>query len=111
MDGLFDGFKTAKVSATNITPIPKLASGTVVPANYGEFLAVLGDNKRETEVVSPVSAIKQALKEAMAESGGNGGNMPLNITLKVGDTTFGTACINSINRVTRQTGELAIDLI
>ena len=111
LDGFFDGLNLGKGSPTNITPIPKLASGTVVPANYGEFLAVLGDNKRETEVVSPVSAIKQALKEAMAESGGNGGNMPLNITLKVGDTTFGTACINSINRVTRQTGELAIDLI
>ena len=111
LDGFFDGLNLGKGSPANITPIPKLASGTVVPANYGEFLAVLGDNKRETEVVSPVSAIKQALKEAMAESGGNGGNMPLNITLKVGDTTFGTACINSINRVTRQTGELAIDLI
>ena len=111
LDGLFDGFKTAKVSATNITPIPKLASGTVVPANYGEFLAVLGDNKRETEVVSPVSAIKQALKEAMSENGGNGGNISLNITLKVGENAFGAACINSINRITRQTGELAIDLV
>ncbi len=111
LDGFFDGLNLGKGSSANISPIPKLASGTVVPANYGEFLAVLGDNKRETEVVSPVSAIKQALKEAMAESGGNGGNMPFNITLKVGDTTFGTACINSINRVTRQTGELAIDLV
>ena len=111
LDGFFDGIKSAKVSTTNITPIPKLASGTVVPANYGEFLAVLGDNKRETEVVSPVSAIKQALKEAMSENGGNGGNISLNITLKVGENAFGAACINSINRITRQTGELAIDLV
>jgi hypothetical protein len=53
--------------------IPKLATGTVVPANYGEFMAILGDNTRETEVVSPLSTMKQALKEALAESGGSGG--------------------------------------
>ena len=47
--------------------IPKLATGTVIPASYGEFMAILGDNKREPEIVSPVSAMKQAFKEAMAE--------------------------------------------
>lgn len=55
----------------DIPEIPHLAQGTVVPANYGNFLAVLGDNKRETEVVSPLSTIKKAVAEAMAESGGN----------------------------------------
>ncbi|MEF2918852.1 MAG: hypothetical protein U0O22_00085 [Acutalibacteraceae bacterium] len=47
--------------------IPKLATGTVVPANYGEFMAVLGDNKREPEVVSPLSTMKQAMREVLAE--------------------------------------------
>ena len=47
----------------------------------------------------------------MSENGGNGGNISLNITLKVGENAFGAACINSINRITRQTGELAIDLV
>lgn len=63
------GFNLKELKAPQI---PKLATGTVVPANYGEFLAVLGDNKREAEVVSPLSTIKQALKEALAESGGSG---------------------------------------
>lgn len=49
--------------------IPYLAKGTVVPPNTGEFTAVLGDNKRETEVVSPLSTMKQAMKEAMQEYG------------------------------------------
>ena len=49
--------------------LPHLAKGTVIPANYGEFAAILGDNKRETEIVSPVSAMKQAFLEALAESG------------------------------------------
>lgn len=57
----------------NIPEIPHLAQGTVIPANYGEFAAILGDNKRETEVVSPISAMKQAFLEALAESGISGG--------------------------------------
>lgn len=66
--------------------IPKFATGTVVPANYGEFLAVLGDNKHETEVVSPLSTMKQAMKEAIAEMGGGfGGNgdvvLPINLNI------------------------------
>lgn len=55
-----------------VPQIPYLATGTVVPANYGEFMAVLGDNKREPEVVSPLSTMKQAMKEVIAENGGNG---------------------------------------
>lgn len=55
----------------SIPKIPKLATGTVVPANYGEFAAILGDNKREAEVVSPVSTIKQAVAQAIHESGMN----------------------------------------
>lgn len=55
--------------------IPRLATGTVVPPNR-EFLAVLGDNKKEPEVVSPISTMKQAVMEAIAESGitSGGGN-------------------------------------
>ena len=63
----------------NIPEIPRLAQGTAVPANYGEFLAVLGDNKREPEVVSPLSTIKKAVSEALQEAGGNGGDITVNL--------------------------------
>ena len=53
--------------------IPRLANGTVIPANYGEFAAILGDNKRDPEIVSPIPAMKQAFLEALAESGMIGG--------------------------------------
>lgn len=80
---------TATKSAYTIYPtygnieIPKLATGTVIPANYGEFLAVLGDNKREAEVVSPISAMKQAMAEVLSEFGGtgDGGNIYLTVEL------------------------------
>lgn len=54
--------------------LPHLASGTVVPRQSREFAAVLGDNNRETEVVSPLSTIKQAMIEALQESGFGGKN-------------------------------------
>jgi hypothetical protein len=62
--------------------MPRLATGTVVPPRAGEFAAILGDNNRETEVVSPLSTMKQALKEALFEAGmGNGnGNIEIKFT-------------------------------
>ena len=60
--------------------LPRLAQGTVIPPRAGEFAAILGDNNRESEIVSPVSAIKQALLEAMQEAGvmsGTGQNITI----------------------------------
>ena len=65
----FTPFDFIKKDLLDIPQIPYLATGTVVPANYGEFLAVLGDNKKETEVVSPLSTIKQAVREVAEENG------------------------------------------
>lgn len=77
-----DDIWSPNVPLVNFPQIPKLATGTVVPANYGNFLAMLGDNTKETEVVSPLSTMKQALTEALAESGQN-------ITIKFEETSIG----------------------
>lgn len=55
----------------NHISIPRLATGTVVPPNAGEFAAILGDNRTDTEVVSPLETMKEAMLEALEESGGN----------------------------------------
>ena len=67
--------------------LPRLATGTVVPAHFGEYLAVLGDNKREPEVVSPLSTMKQALAEVLAEKGGSLKDIHLTLNLD-GRTVF-----------------------
>lgn len=68
--------------------IPALATGTVVPPNR-EFLATLGDNKREPEVVSPISTMKQAFMDALAESGiTGGGQSDRPIILQIDGKTF-----------------------
>ncbi len=53
--------------------MPRLATGTVVPPKAGEFAAILGDNNKDYEVVSPLETMKQAFKEAIGEMGGIGG--------------------------------------
>lgn len=61
--------------------IPRLATGAVIPPNR-EFLAVLGDQKQGTNVEAPLETIKQAFREALAESGDSGRQM--NVVLQVG---------------------------
>lgn len=85
-------------------PVPRLATGTVVPANYGEFLAVLGDNRREAEVVSPVSAMKQAFMEAMLESGMIGGDGEKEINLFIDGDKFFSWIIGKSNQYKKSHG-------
>ena len=85
-------------------PVPRLATGAFVPANYGEFLAVLGDNRREAEVVSPVSAMKQAFMEAMLESGMIGGDGEKEINLFIDGDKFFSWIIGKSNQYKKSHG-------
>lgn len=78
-----------KIQTITVPKIPKLATGTVVPANYGEFLAVLGDNKREPEIVSPESAIRKVVSEELNKNGGGAETINLVIELD-GDVLYRT---------------------
>lgn len=80
--------------------LPRLATGTVVPPNR-EFLAVLGDNKKEPEIVSPFSTLKEAFLAALKESGGGTGGKA---TIILDSRVLGEFAIGYINGVTEQTG-------
>ena len=82
-------YSTRSMSAPSVHPaiaklsnieIPGYATGQVIPTSMKRHLAWLGDNPRETEVVSPLSTIEQAVINAMAKvgvvgnSGSSGGN-------------------------------------
>lgn len=92
----------AIVSPQVMNNVPHLARGTVVPPNR-EFLAVLGDNTRETEVVSPVSTMKQAFIEAMREMGMGDGTF--NFTVNLDGKTVAKNTVKHINNMTRQAGK------
>lgn len=85
-----------------VPQIPKLATGTVVPANYGNFLATLGDNKREPEVVSPLSTIEQAVSNVMNK---NPNNLEITIYHKYED---GRTIIQKINKAQFDAGKVLL---
>lgn len=89
-------------------PIPALATGAVVPPNR-EFLAMLGDNKTETEVVSPLSTMKQAMLEALRESGGYGGGT-YQFQLFVNGRQMAVEMVKEINTMTAQSGKSMIKI-
>ena len=74
------------IEKLNNMPIPGYATGQVIPRTMKKHLAILGDNNRETEVVSPLSTIEQAVINAMGKIdafSGNMGGTPVNLTLQV----------------------------
>lgn len=96
------GGRAAKYASAAATyNMPRLATGTVVPPRAGEFAAILGDNKRETEVVSPLSTMKQALKEALAESGGS---RDITVIMEVDGRRFGQAVYKANNEEKQRVG-------
>lgn len=72
--------------------VPGLASGGLVPPG-DPFLAVLGDNNREVEVVSPYSTIKRAVGEELDARGGGSGSQQgtATATLVLDGTRLGRA--------------------
>lgn len=94
--------------------LPRLATGTVIPPRAGEFAAILGDNNRDTEVVSPLGTIKQAVTEVMAENNADSAAIldALNTLIQVvqdkqlvvGKRDVGEAAVEYINGETRRTG-------
>lgn len=103
--GGYGGRSAYPMSAYAAVPykMPMLATGTVVPPRAGMFAAILGDNNRETEVVSPLSTMKQALKEALAESNKSSRNQIAKADLILDGTRFGQLVVkfgnNEKNRV------------
>lgn len=85
--------------------LPHLASGTVVPPRAGEFAAILGDNKRETEVVSPLSTMKKAMIEALQAVGmaNNGGDIVGYIYLD--GKELGNSTVKFVRQETKRTGK------
>nr|DAH84432.1 MAG TPA: minor tail protein [Caudoviricetes sp.] len=77
------GINLSPLTAPQIPKLtmPRLATGAVIPPNR-EFLAVLGDQKQGTNIEAPLETIKQAFREALAESGGSGKQMT--VVLQVG---------------------------
>ena len=71
------------------------ASGGVIEPNNPQ-LVMVGDNKHEQEVISPLSTITQAVSEAIAASGGVGSTGPINLALEINGREFARATYDDI---------------
>lgn len=58
--------------------LPYLAQGTVARPN-SPFMAVIGDNPQEPEIVSPLSTIERAVRNVMGEGGGQANNIRVTV--------------------------------
>lgn len=70
---------TPAIAALANAPIPSYATGQVIPRSMKQHLAIREDNNRETEVVSHLSTIEQAVINAMAKVNGSANNSGGNI--------------------------------
>ncbi|MFR8101167.1 phage tail protein [Ruminococcus sp.] len=92
-----------------VPQIPMLATGAVIPPN-SEFLAVLGDQKRGTNIEAPLDTIKQALFEALAVYGGAVGNQKISVTIpiEVKGRVLSQIVIDDINDFIKRNGKSPI---
>lgn len=86
-------------AGVSVKTIPKLAQGAVIPPNQ-QFLAVLGDQKSGTNIEAPLSTIKQAVLEAMAQNGG--GNKT--VVLQVDGREFASIVFDMFNLESQRLG-------
>lgn len=92
------------LSHIDVPEIPYLAKGTVVPANYGSFLSILGDNKRETEVVSPLSTIERAVQNVIGKNGAMPKEIVVNTYLYPNSSYFHREVIKITDEESRRRG-------
>lgn len=58
------------IPSINEKKLPRLATGAVIPPN-SEFLAVLGDQKRGTNIEAPADLIRQIVREEVGQASGS----------------------------------------
>jgi FtsZ-binding cell division protein ZapB len=95
------GVNIGRVNWGNVH-IPRLAKGAVIPANR-EFLAVLGDQKRGTNIEAPADLIRQIVREEVKNSGGGGNHITIVLDSVNGKKLF-DAIVKENNAVVRATG-------
>ena len=96
-----------------IPSIPKLASGGYVAANTPQ-LAIIGDNKREGEIVAPESKIAEAVATGVSAAmrqfmalmnNGSNNKQTAPIIIKIGEDDFWSGFIDYHNSIVKRTGD------
>lgn len=98
------GGKTWGISIPNI---PRLATGAITDVN-SPFMAVVGDNKTQREVISPLDDLLGMITTAVSSAVGDNQGSNINLTVKIGEDTITNKVISNINRQSRISGKTVI---
>lgn len=93
-----------------IPRIPKFATGGVVEPR-DPFLALLGDNSREREVVSPLSTLQDAMRSVLSDARQSGGVQgDLTIEFNLGGDKLIEHVIRGQNKAALQSGRMIVNI-
>ena len=98
------GGKTWGISIPNI---PRLATGAITDVN-NPFMAIVGDNKTQREVISPLDDLLGMITTAVSGAVGDNQGSNINLTVKIGEDTITNKVISNINRQSRISGKTVI---
>lgn len=89
------GFTGINIGRVTAPQIPHLASGAVIPPN-DEFLAVLGDNKKEQEIVAPESTLRSIIRDELDSLLGDfpGNRGPTTVQLMIDRQVLGSVVVD-----------------
>ena len=99
------GGKTFGINIPNIerVALPRLATGAVIPPNR-EFLAVLGDQKRGTNIEAPADLIRQMVREELRAYGSGTGGRQQTVILQVDRRELGRVVYQLNSEETQRVG-------
>ena len=94
--------KAKTATGNEYNACPAYANGGVIPPN-DPYLALVGDNKTEREIIAPESTLRQIYRE---ENGSGGGYRPVSVNaiMQVDGVTFGRLMVPYIDDETARRG-------
>lgn len=94
--------KAKTATGNEYNAYPAYANGGVIPPN-DPYLALVGDNKTEREIIAPESTLRQIYRE---ENGSGGGYRPVSVNaiMQVDGVTFGRLMVPYIDDETARRG-------
>ena len=89
------------IGRVSVPQIPKLATGAVIPANR-EFLAILGDQNKGTNIETPESLLRQIMREELDSEGSD--DRPIYINVRFGNSTMKRILIGTLKDIRKTSG-------
>ena len=89
--------------------IPRLAAGGITDVN-NPFMAVVGDNRTQREVVSPLDDLLGMITSAVNSATGSNATGDIHLTINLGEDNILDRVMAGINRQSRINGKTVIEL-